>query len=46
MINEFRMLVCEWILGFVASLCPNNQEGHFLVIIIRDYFKHKINGRI
>lgn len=46
MINEIRMYLCECLLGFVASLCPNNQEGHLLVILIRDYFKYKVNGRI
>lgn len=43
--NEIRMYTCECILGLVLSLAPNNQDGHLIVTIIRDYFQSKVNSQ-
>jgi len=45
LLNEFRMLVTEWLLGVIISLCPNNIDGHILVVVIRNYFQFKVKQK-
>lgn len=46
LLEQIRMFVCEWVLGIIISMAPNNAEGHFLITVIGAYFKEKlkING--
>lgn len=42
LVCQFKMLICEWLLGIIISLCPNNAEGHMLLLIIKQYFEAKV----
>jgi len=38
MINQFRMILAEFLLGLIIKIIPNNDSGNLLLKYIHAYF--------